>query len=281
MKDNIKQFIRWLVHFDLVWNLFRRIVIPLSDFGQAARYILEDSRKPQLQHDKLTALFSDKVIQHGPFKGMKYLEPKHIHYAYWPKLLGSYESELHPWIESWHSAQYANVVDIGCAEGYYAVGLAILMPNVRVFAFDNDPIALDLCRNLARLNGVENQIETGVFCDAKMLASLPLTKKSLIISDCEGYEKRLFTEDNINNLRQHDVLIEVHDFVDIEISGYLKRLFSDTHSCRSVYSVDDIVKVHTYRYPELEGLSSRTRLKILAERRPHIMEWYFFEALHG
>jgi hypothetical protein len=39
-----------------------------------------------------------------------------------PKIIGSYECELHPAIEEIIVNNYAEVWDVGCAEGYYAVG---------------------------------------------------------------------------------------------------------------------------------------------------------------
>ena len=68
------------------------------------------------------------VVQSGPFKGMQFVshssEGCHV-----PKLLGSYEQELHVHIEAAIARGYGHVVNIGVAERYYAVGLAIRMPT--------------------------------------------------------------------------------------------------------------------------------------------------------
>ena len=61
----------------------------------------------------------------GPFAGMAMLPE-----SSWgdgdlaPKLLGCYEAELHPAIAKAISRKPKNIVNIGCAEGYYAVGMA-------------------------------------------------------------------------------------------------------------------------------------------------------------
>src|SRR5207302_355482 len=65
----------------------------------------------------------------GPFAGMEYVSAA-TEGALVPRLLGTYESELHPHLQAFAEAGLDCVVDVGCAEGYYAVGLARMMPEV-------------------------------------------------------------------------------------------------------------------------------------------------------
>ena len=92
----------------------------------------------------------------GPFVGMDYVQQA-TGSALMPKLLGSYEAELHETLEKIAATEYAAIIDIGCAEGYYAIGLAMRLPNAQVYAFDIDPEARELCTAMARLNGVEER----------------------------------------------------------------------------------------------------------------------------
>src|SRR5437016_2600251 len=64
------------------------------------------------------------VVQSGPFAGMLYVNQA-VGSAHVPKLLGSYEAELHEIMRSVLTENYATIVDVGCAEGYYAIGLAL------------------------------------------------------------------------------------------------------------------------------------------------------------
>src|SRR3982751_3241860 len=65
------------------------------------------------------------TVLHGPFAGLRYpadaVQSRHSV----PMLLGSYERELHAIVDSVLLDSYNRVVDVGCAEGYYAVGLAL------------------------------------------------------------------------------------------------------------------------------------------------------------
>src|SRR4051794_5025833 len=68
------------------------------------------------------------VVQGGPFRGMRY--PREL--AQVPKLTGAYELELHGALQEWITAEPAIVVDVGCSEGYYAVGLARALPGAPI-----------------------------------------------------------------------------------------------------------------------------------------------------
>lgn len=99
------------------------------------------------------------------------------------------------------------------------------------------------------------------------------------MSDCEGFEKSLFDIDVARALSNADVIIEAHDFADPEITPYLERVFSTTHSLAIYESTDDIQKIRQYDYPEIEGLPLRIKLYFLAEKRPGIMNWLHFSPL--
>jgi SAM-dependent methyltransferase len=213
------------------------------------------------------------LVRHGPFAGMKYPEAASVGSQLAPKLLGSYERELTSRIESICAQPVTEIVDVGCAEGYYAVGLAMRISAARVWAFDTDPRAIDLCHRMAELNGVRDRLTLGGFCSPETIASLPLTTRPLIISDCEGYEAKLFTDSLMPTLQRCELLIETHDFLDLTISSGLRERFAATHHVDVIASVDDNKKAQTYDFPELTGCDLPTRRAILAEQRPAIMEW--------
>jgi hypothetical protein len=220
----------------------------------------------------------DLVVRHGPFAGMRYPEVRSIGGPLFPRLLGSYERELTTLVEAACRAGYTDVVNIGCGEGYYAIGFALRIPGATVYAYDTDAEALMLCRRMARLNGVADRIVTGPFCDARRLMSLRFRERALVVSDCEGYERTLFSEAVAHFLAMHDALIEVHDFVDPSISMVLRTAFMATHALTPVRSLPDDAKPLTYDYPELVGYDIVARQLLLAEMRPASMEWFMCRA---
>src|SRR5690606_34320539 len=144
----------------------------------------------------------------------------------------------------------SEILDIGCAEGYYAVGFALKCPGTRVYAYDTDEQARNYAQQMAELNGVADRVEVRAHCSAETLAGFSFTGRALIFCDCEGYEKQLFNGDNLANLKNCDLLIETHDFIDITISGYIEALFAGTHRVQVIRSLDDITKAKEYAYTE-------------------------------
>jgi hypothetical protein len=228
-------------------------------------------------HEAVYVISPELVVKNGPFEGMKYPSAKASGSALVPKLLGSYERELHPKINYILKQDYTDIVDIGCAEGYYAIGLARHFPKARIYVFDTNREALDLCRQMAEINSVLDRVIFGSLCTPDQLEKLPLSGRSLIISDCEGYEKELFNEQTLPKLAHHDLLIEIHDMIDINISTEIRQRFSSTHHLEIIESVDDIKKAKSYEYSELDGYDLSTRRLLLAEGRVNIMEWFFLE----
>ena len=204
---------------------------------------------------------------------MRYARPLPAGSIFYPKLLGSYEAELQPYFERVIQTDYTAVVDVGCADGYFAVGLAMRMPAVIVYAYDTNPTALEVCVANAAVNGVADRVRTASFCDADVLRNLDLGDRAFILCDCEGFEKELFPQAIISLLANHDLLIELHDFIDISIRDTLRERFRNTHDAVLVNSVDDNLKGDIFDYPELFGKSRAQKKEVLSERRPGIMQW--------
>src|SRR5947209_858143 len=82
-----------------------------------------------------------KVFQ-GPFAGMQYFAASGD-FTDCAMLLGLYERELIPIIEQVVVGRWARFIEIGCAQGYYAVGIALKAPAaVGVIAFESNPDAV-------------------------------------------------------------------------------------------------------------------------------------------
>lgn len=225
------------------------------------------------------SLGKELKVRTGPFAGMKYPRAESAGSALIPKFLGSYEKELHGEIERLLAKGYDDVIDVGCAEGYYAIGMAMRLPATQVYAYDTSEVACGLCTEMAKVNGVSERVSVRATCTPETLIQFPKPGKTLIIADCESYEKVLFTPAVRDAVKGCDLLIETHDFLDVSISTNLAALFSSTHKITTVLSVDDIQKAKYYQYPELEGLSVQSRFQLLAESRPTLMEWLIMEPL--
>lgn len=242
--------------------------------------------KPRTEADDLmdelnATLVSELLVKGGPFAGMKYPSTQAVCSAFTPKLLGTYEYELHEIIEDILQRGYTQVLDVGCAEGYYAVGLALRMPQAHVYAYDTDPEARKLCLQMGEANGVADRLLINSYCSPESLSTFNFTGRGLVVCDCEGFEKELFTPEALANLSECDLLIEMHDLIDITISTHLAELFKNSHRQTLIRSIDDIQKAKTYSSPLVRGDNLSFRKTVFAEGREDIMEWLFLEAKAG
>tara|TARA_R110000868_G_scaffold246584_2_gene503174 strand:- start:976 stop:1821 length:846 start_codon:yes stop_codon:yes gene_type:complete len=275
MKNIFKLCIRQLAKFRMVYFFLKPLKSFIWYFEKHRTYDLIRKRDLDLFDQYL---YSSLTVLNGPFKGLKYVNTTAMGSTFLPKIVGSYEKELHPIFSEIINKNYTTILDIGCAEGYYAVGLARIFPDSQVYAYDIDTQAQLLCREMAINNGVDQNMFIQSEMTSEKLAKFKFHSKSLIICDCEGYEMELFNSNSVKNLSYCDLLIETHDFIDLEISENLKRLLKPTHEIISILTIDDIQKAHNYNFTVLDGLSKDIRVNILAERRPSTMEWIWCKA---
>ena len=210
------------------------------------------------------------TIPRGPFAGMDY-DPSAERWQAC-KLLGCYEAELNGVVELLISRRPERIVNVGCGEGYYTVGLARRCPWAVVDGYDTDAPALDVLRHLAKRNHVENLGRVGGLCTADDLHALA-GRQSLVICDIEGGEVGLFTPAVVASLATSDVLIEMHDFVVPHATSLVVERFRDTH----VFSLVQSVSPRDPRpYRELDGFSEQEVREGLDEDRSATMTWGVF-----
>ncbi|OYV33318.1 MAG: hypothetical protein B7Z80_24425 [Rhodospirillales bacterium 20-64-7] len=244
----------------------------MSDHGTAIWHIAHTATRARRQ-DLLAALVAQSgwAVQAGPFAGMIVSDR-----VAWgdgdllPKLLGCYESELHPTLAEVTKAAPDLVINIGAGEGYYAIGLARLLPHAFVHAFDTAAEAQDICRSVASLNQVNQRVSVAGACSPDLLnALLPRGRMPLVISDCEGHERDLINPARVPSLRTATLIIECHDFVDASITNTLAERLNPTHDLVAITESGRNPNESTF----LRGLNSLDRWLAVCEYRPTMMHW--------
>lgn len=216
----------------------------------------------------------DRILS-GPFEGMAY-PVRTSEGSRNPRLIGSYEACLAPVIEEIAAGGYDRVVDVGCAEGYYAVGLALRLPQARVFARDTDPKAHELCLRLAEANGVADRIDIGGEVDAPGLAAL-VAGRTVIFCDTEGAEEVLLDPQAAPGLLQADVIVEVHEGMKAGRVDLLTRRFAATHDVQRIERRLDDSGLPDWA----DGLGDLDRLLLLWEWRSTPTPWLWMRRREG
>jgi hypothetical protein len=249
----------------------RRLVAEHEGQGSAEAFLNRALRmlakwRSQLIANTLIAREGARVLN-GPFAGMAYGAAA-TEGSLAARLLGSYESELHPTIMAYVENPPEVVIDIGCAEGYYAVGFARLLPTAEVHARDVDARARQLCAELAELNGVTDRVTVGGAFTADDFAAFQ-GRRTLVFIDAEGAEDALLDPEVSPALRFMDVIVETHAHARRGVVERLQQRFAPTHQ---IERLDQ--KPKTTPLPGWFGeLGHLDQLLVVWEWRAHPTPW--------
>lgn len=213
------------------------------------------------------------VVLNGPFAGMLYLnEP--VWGSITPRWIGSYESCLWDVVNEIIARRYECIIDVGCAEGYYAVGLCRALPGATVHAHDLDRDSLRQVVRLWKLNGSPGRLETGGRLDAGGLARCG-RPGSLLVCDIEGGELGLLDPGACAALRAMDVLVEVHRAGGETVAANADRLRRRFESTHAIVTRDDSHRVR--EYARISALDEPRRGQALSEGRPSDQVWLWMK----
>jgi hypothetical protein len=146
-------------------------------------------------------------VLNGPYKGMLYT--RHGSSLNLNCLLGTYEMEIWTVIESVQAGRYDLILDVGCAEGYHACGLA-KKSGIDVIAYDNMVSARQDCAEMVRLNGLEDRVTIKAYLTHEEMEIHCAGKRVFVFCDIDYAEKELLDPVRVPSLRHTDILVETH-----------------------------------------------------------------------
>ncbi len=239
-------------------------------------------RRRQVHRQILDRLERPSEVVQGPFRGMRYISVAYCSEVL-PKLLGTYECELEPAIEAICRAGCDRIVDIGAAEGYYAVGMALRNPEAMIIGFEMNPTARFYLRRLSRCNGVADRLQIEGTCDAETLReALEDARLPAVICDCEGAEDGLLRPDRVESLRRALILVETHDGMETDagvLEGVSRRLQERFAASHHVEVIDSRNRTRE-DLPLGYDLPSDEAAEAMNEGRPRA-QWLFMSPRRG
>jgi Methyltransferase domain len=192
------------------------------------------------------------------------------------KLLGIYENELYPAIgELTKENDFDLVLNIGCAEGYYGLGLARMLPNTLSVLFDINTTAIEISRENAYLNKINN-VQFNTDCSVENIRNyLKKYKNPFIIMDIEGHERILLDLELIPELNRSTVIVESHDCNIPGTTDLIVNRFGETHDVCIISqgAKNPYVKI-------IEDLSDWDKMLLCCESRPSTMLWVILVPKH-
>jgi hypothetical protein len=198
----------------------------------------------------------------GPFAGMKLTNDLEL--CKDPKIIvGSYEEELHEIVNRVICSSPQNIIDIGSAFGYYAVGFALKISNAKITAFEmiETPHWQQLAE-LARINDVSNRITQRGTCNIAALLET-CQPGTFVICDCEGAEEDLLQPMQVPALRSCRIVVELHECYRPKLVATLVERFRDSHHVSIIEERDR----DPSRYRILKTISPKLRALAIEETR--------------
>lgn len=209
-------------------------------------------------------------VYQGPFKGMKIL-PK---WAWGDgdtagKLLGLYECELFENIEKEIAKDPDLIINVGCAEGFYGIGLG-RRTSAQVVLIDVSEDLLKIARENASVNGVNKIQFTNESSIETLNRYLDQYQRPFIFMDCEGFEEELLFPDQMPSLARTSLIVESHDCFRPLITQRILERFINSHFC---YLITQGSK-NPYT-PITYDLSDYDKVLLCCEGRPSTASWLY------
>lgn len=218
-------------------------------------------------------------VMTGPFKGMKYVRDAHGS-CLPPKLLGCYERELHSVFKAYHAEPLDLVIDIGAAEGYYAIGVLFAGIAKKSIAYEAMPEGARLLREVASSNGVLDRVTVKGCCrpeDLQTELAAEESSRKLVIVDAEGAEDVLLDPVRVPAIKNASILVELHDFLVLGVTERICERFRSTHNITRFDQQERTINENLCRTWLVRQLPARYVLEILSEKRLKPMHWFWMK----
>jgi hypothetical protein len=199
-------------------------------------------------------------------------------------ILGSTELELREVTERILSKEYATILNIGAADGYYAVGLARQSPKSEVVAFEALAVLHGVIKRAALANRVVDRIRVAGRCELSDLqrelqAAVP---PILVFMDIEGGELHLLDPVATPALRDTDILVETHDHFAPGCTEMLISRFASTHRIERFVARPRILSDYPREFLGfLPRFFPRLAVDLMNERRAGVQQWLYIAAKSG
>lgn len=237
----------------------------------------------QLHKEKIyydaNALFRNQVA-YGLFKGMKISNN-----VWWgkydalSKYLGQYEPHILCKLKDL-SKTYDHFVDIGAADGYYAIGLLHSSLYKTAACFEISARGRQVINENAALNGLQANIKVlGEATYQNLKEEIDIAGPSVVLCDIEGAEYDLFSKGLLDVLHHCHVIIELHDDFLFVHKNRRKQLIDEA---KKYFEISFIGRTDpkSNQFEELRHWSDDLRQLAFSEGRPSRMEWLLLTPLN-
>jgi len=174
------------------------------------------------------------------------------------------------------SRGYDTFIDVGAADGYYAVGTLLSEQFHSCICFETDFRGQEAIRSLAELNKVYKRIDIFGQANSGFLSLLSSTgfdlkRGGVFLFDIEGAEYSLLKDNVLQTLRTSSMIIELHDSSDDPGSNNAQLI--DRAGRYFDHHVITCGARDPNSFPELADWTDDDRWLLCSESRAGLMKW--------
>ena len=266
----LSRFVNNIKKDGIIWSISR---IFLKIFNEQN----EIERKKNTVSNYLIKIHNYSVA-HGIFKGMRL--NKNI---YWSRndlithILGVYEKHILDQLIKFSKSDNSVFIDVGAADGYFAVGSAYSGLFKKVYAFEIQKEGREILSENAKANNCEKKIIINPEANFKRLKNIvDAHKRAVVLIDIEGDEFSLLNDEILKLLSNYNIIVELHP--SLVKNGYQKEK-DLINSAKHLFNVS-IIKRENYNpnfFKELDNFTDDERLVAFSEGRENNMCWLILE----
>jgi hypothetical protein len=224
----------------------------------------------------------NSTVRYGPFAGLHL--PDDSWWGYTSRgamLLGIYELEVLRSLTR-KPSHYRVFIDVGAADGYYALGALVSGLFDRTYCFEASAHGRTVIQRGAVRNKLENQVVVlgSAHDDYLQYIQPEHLGRAVMLIDIEGGEFDLLTRANLERLRHTIVFIELHEWRLADGAARLQQLLDN---CRATHWVTELTTASRdlSGFPELREMSDTDRWLVCSEGRDRLMSWLRLDPRQG
>ena len=213
-------------------------------------------------------------INYGPFAGLKLTKE-----TWWGEsdlgnqCLGLYEKEILNLLTDFDEDQFSAFIDIGAADGYYAIGMLKSAKVKKSICFEQSEKGRMAIQENWKRNGFPGSLE--IFGEANLETIHRLQEADIsnafVLIDIEGYEFNLLQPEVLQKFKSCVLVIEIHNWVDDFFEKY-KALLNEASQLFDISIVERVDRPIS-SLKELRDFTDDNRLLLTSERRPCLMRF--------
>lgn len=222
--------------------------------------------------------FYNNTIQKGPLKGV--VLPDSFGVRGWTKssiILGQYEAPVVAALDDFSSVGCNQLVDIGAADGFYAVSCLSAGLFKRALCFESSPKMREALLSWASLANLNSDIK--VLCEASSDFHENLSPNewasSVLLIDIDGGEFEMLNQSVFANLPSTPFIVEMHELLFSDSDAKVNSLLAAAEATHSTHFVfGDVRDLSDVELPD--GMSDVDLFIASVEGRPWMGKWALF-----